>query len=77
MMLIGDSHKTIIRWDSGEHRWARWYWTMRLGTRGKASSMHEQIVPRFSEREIWWCSVGVNVGHEADSKHEQNGNGSV
>ena len=22
----------------------------------------------FHEREIWWCSVGVNVGHEVDGK---------
>lgn len=22
----------------------------------------------FSEREIWWCSVGLNVGHEEDGK---------
>lgn len=21
------------------------------------------------EREIWWCSLGVNVGHEQDGKH--------
>ena len=24
----------------------------------------------FHEREIWFCSVGVNVGHEIDGKHE-------
>jgi len=24
----------------------------------------------FHEREIWWCSVGVNVGFEQDGKHE-------
>ena len=23
------------------------------------------------EREIWWCSLGVNVGHEEDGKNEQ------
>src|ERR1035437_6316122 len=22
------------------------------------------------EREVWWCSVGVNVGVETDGKHE-------
>jgi mRNA interferase MazF len=24
----------------------------------------------FYAREIWWCSVGLNVGVEADGKHE-------
>jgi mRNA-degrading endonuclease toxin of MazEF toxin-antitoxin module len=23
---------------------------------------------QFNEREIWWCSIGVNVGHEQDGK---------
>jgi len=22
----------------------------------------------FKEREIWWCSIGVNLGHEEDGK---------
>jgi len=22
----------------------------------------------FKEREIWWCSLGVNIGHEEDGK---------
>ena len=26
--------------------------------------------PTFKEREIWWCSVGVNVGYEIDGKNE-------
>lgn len=25
-------------------------------------------VPTFNEREIRWCSIGVNVGHEIDGK---------
>jgi mRNA interferase MazF len=25
----------------------------------------------FHEREIWWCSLGVNVGYEEDGKNEQ------
>jgi len=24
--------------------------------------------PTFKEREIWWCKIGINVGHEADGK---------
>ena len=24
----------------------------------------------FSEREIWWCSVGLNIGDEEDGKNE-------
>jgi len=25
----------------------------------------------FRDREIWWCSVGVNIGHEQDGKGEK------
>ena len=25
----------------------------------------------FKEREIWWCSIGVNVGTEQDGKNEK------
>ncbi len=24
----------------------------------------------FDEREVWWCSLGLNVGVETDGKHE-------
>lgn len=24
----------------------------------------------FREREIWWCSIGLNIGVEADGKHD-------
>ena len=27
--------------------------------------------PLFHEREIWWVSIGVNVGFEEDGKHNQ------
>ena len=23
----------------------------------------------FSERQIWWCSIGCNIGSEIDGKH--------
>lgn len=26
--------------------------------------------PHFKVRDIWFCSVGVNIGHEIDGKHE-------
>jgi len=26
--------------------------------------------PYFKEREIWWLSIGVNIGFEEDGKHE-------
>ena len=26
--------------------------------------------PTFQEREMWWCSVGVNIGHEMDGKNQ-------
>ena len=28
----------------------------------------QNTVPFFNERQIWWCSVGINVGHEQDGK---------
>jgi mRNA interferase MazF len=28
------------------------------------------VVPDFSERDVWWCSIGVNVGFEEDGKNE-------
>jgi mRNA interferase MazF len=34
---------------------------------------HEKIMAHKSfpkEREIWWCSVGVNIGVETDGKHD-------
>lgn len=24
----------------------------------------------FKERDVWWCSVGINVGHEENGKNE-------
>jgi mRNA interferase MazF len=27
--------------------------------------------PIFQQQEIWWCSIGVNIGHEADGKNER------
>jgi mRNA interferase MazF len=30
---------------------------------------NEHQSPTFQEREVWWCSVGINVGHEIDGKN--------
>lgn len=30
---------------------------------------HDSLV--FHEREIWWCSIGINVGDEQDGKNER------
>jgi mRNA interferase MazF len=27
-------------------------------------------VPVFHSREIWWCALGKNIGHEQDGKNE-------
>lgn len=32
----------------------------------EADALHER--PMFREREVWWCSLGVNVGDEQDGK---------
>jgi mRNA interferase MazF len=29
-----------------------------------------RVAPPFNEREIWWCSVGTNVGVEEDGKND-------
>ncbi len=39
---------------------------------GKKKMVHQDETARlFNEREIWWCSLGVNIGYEEDGKHEQ------
>jgi mRNA interferase MazF len=30
----------------------------------------ENPKPMFRERDIWWCSIGENIGYEQDGKHE-------
>jgi mRNA interferase MazF len=38
----------------------------------KKKLVHKDENPRlFQEREIWWCSLGLNVGFEEDGKHDQ------
>lgn len=27
---------------------------------------HETVAPFYHQREVWWCSLGVNVGSEQD-----------
>ncbi len=36
----------------------------------KKSNIHNNTLRRvyFNEREIWWCSLGANVGYEQDGK---------
>jgi mRNA interferase MazF len=31
----------------------------------------KMIPPMFKERDIWWVSIGVNVGYEEDGKHDK------
>ena len=26
--------------------------------------------PTFQKREIWWCSIGLNIGHEENGKNK-------
>ncbi|MEK7642480.1 MAG: type II toxin-antitoxin system PemK/MazF family toxin [Patescibacteria group bacterium] len=36
------------------------------------SNLHEEKVrPFFHEREVWFTSIGVNIGFEQDGKHEK------
>ncbi len=36
----------------------------------KARLEDRNHTPLFQEREIWWCSAGVNLGYEEDGKNE-------
>jgi hypothetical protein len=39
----------------------------------KKKSLHESSKEKaayFYEREIWWCSIGINIGFEQDGKNE-------
>lgn len=36
----------------------------------RLSGREDKSVPWIKEREVWWCSIGVNVGHEADGHNE-------
>ncbi len=38
--------------------------TLKKGLNGRTS------MPEFSERDIWWCSLGLNVVYEEDGKNE-------
>ncbi len=29
----------------------------------------KESAPTFKEREIWWCSIGLNIGHEENGKN--------
>ncbi len=37
--------------------------------RRKGELEKRRAVPEFSERDIWWCSLGLNIGYEEDGKH--------
>ena len=39
----------------------RWN-TIKKKTHGK------KMPPLFSEREVWWCTLGINIGSEEDGK---------
>lgn len=36
----------------------------------KKSNLHSSVERRvyFNEREVWWCSLGANIGYEQDGK---------
>lgn len=36
----------------------------------KQSLEQQGNLPGFKEREIWWLSVGINLGHETSGKNE-------
>lgn len=34
----------------------------------KSRIQNSTYKPFFKEKEIWWCSIGLNIGHEEDGK---------
>ena len=37
----------------------------------KKKEIHQSVFREFVHtREVWWCSLGINVGFEQDGKHE-------
>jgi hypothetical protein len=34
----------------------------------KANLHHKRKINYFNEREVWWCAMGANIGHEQDGK---------
>lgn len=38
---------------------------------GKKKGLEDRkTIPEFSERDIWWCSLGLNLGFEEDGKND-------
>ncbi len=38
----------------------------------KKKKIHASVFPGFcNEREIWWCSIGLNIGDEQDGKNDE------
>lgn len=37
----------------------------------KKQTDNKEVNIYFRERQIWWCKVGVNIGHEEDGKGEE------
>jgi hypothetical protein len=34
----------------------------------KIDSINKQII--YKERDVWWCSFGINIGHEENGKND-------
>ncbi|KKP46496.1 MAG: hypothetical protein UR39_C0010G0007 [Candidatus Woesebacteria bacterium GW2011_GWA1_33_30] len=37
----------------------------------KEYHFQEKPSPMFKERDIWWVSIGINIGYEEDGKHDK------
>lgn len=37
----------------------------------KKNLTNEEKSLLFQERDVWWCSIGINVGHEQDGKGDK------
>jgi hypothetical protein len=33
----------------------------------KIDSTNKQII--YKDRDVWWCSIGINIGHEENGKN--------
>lgn len=39
------------------------------GIKKKEIHYSNKTIPFFNEREVWWCSLGINIGQEQDGKN--------
>lgn len=58
------SADVMLQFTSMKKEYSQWH-------RLKKTLNERNKLPTFKVREIWWCSIGLNVGDEEDGKNRQ------